>query len=260
VKIQADGIGLSPLALIGSLHGGGTVTLAGGHIAGVDEAAFDAAIRVADQGGVIQAPKIQAAVGAAMENGLIALAMTDAPLTITAGQARLAAVTTRAAGGGDLTLTGMLDLTDGSLDARLTLVGKPGPNALIAQRPELLVTLKGPLPEPTRAIDVSSLAGWLALRAADQQTRRLEAIEANRREAAISPAVRPPSPALRFSPEGRSVDMPMSAVAPASSATARGFDRLQPEAPPPGPDNTGLTGDPRPPASVPGLLERLFRP
>lgn len=238
MKLEVDGIGRSQQALIGSLHGGGTVTLAAGHFAGFDEAAFEAAMRVADQGGEIQAPKVLAAVGAAMENGLIPVAISNAPVTVTAGQARLASVTAPAAGGAELTLSGMLDFADGSLDARLTLLGRPGANALIRQRPELVVTLKGSPDAPNRVIDVSALTGWLTLRAADQQARRLEAIEANRREAVLSPVVRPESPALRLAPEGRSIEMLMPATAPvALSPTARGLDRLQPEvAPPTAPD------------------------
>jgi large subunit ribosomal protein L24 len=258
LKLEADGIGLSPLALIGSLHGGGTITLTGGHVAGLDETAFDAAIQVVDQGGAIKAPEIHAAVSAAMKNGLIPVSLTDAAVTITAGQARLANVTIRTPDGADLTLSGMLDLTDASLDMRLTLLGKPGVNALIDQRPELVVTLKGPFADPTRTIDVSALAGWLALRAADQQARRLEAMEANRREAVLSPVVRPPSPIVRFAPEGTSIESLLPAnVAAAPSPSARGLDRLQPEPPPPPPSTP--PSDARPNGSPDQGAERAPR-
>jgi large subunit ribosomal protein L24 len=234
ITADADGIGLSPLALIGSLHGGGTVSLAGGHLAGLDATAFDAAMRVADQGNAVDAAKVDAAVNASLANGRLAVPQANGSITITGGLVRIARTTVQADGGADLAVGGLIDLTDGSLDANLTLSGTPGPNALISQRPELLVALKGPLSAPRRTVDISALTGWLALRAADQQARRLEAIEANRRAATIGPVVRPESPPVRFAPDGTAIESPIPANAPPSTVLgARSLDRLLPEAPPP---------------------------
>jgi large subunit ribosomal protein L24 len=49
-------------------------------------------------------------------------------------------------------------------------------------RPEILITLKGPLFTPQRSIDVSTLSGWLMLRSVERQAKRLDVIEAERRE------------------------------------------------------------------------------
>jgi large subunit ribosomal protein L24 len=239
LKLEADGIGLSPRALIGSLHGGGTITLAGGHFAGLDAAAFDAAIqavdqsRAVDQSGAVDASKVRAVVSASMANSRFAVPRGEAAVTIAGGQLRLSNVTIRSDGGAELALAGVLDCTDGSLDARLTLSGTPGANALINQRPELVVALKGPFSAPNRTVDVSVLTGWLTLRAADQQARRLEAIEANRRDAALAPVVRPPSPAVRFAPSGTVIESPIAGIAPPATGApgARALDRLKPEAP-----------------------------
>ena len=62
-------MGLSPAGLIGSVRGSGAVTLSNAHVAGIDPAAFDAAIHATDQSGSVETPKIQAAVSAAMESG-----------------------------------------------------------------------------------------------------------------------------------------------------------------------------------------------
>jgi large subunit ribosomal protein L24 len=160
----------------------------------------------------------------------------SADITITAGLVRLAKTTAGADGGAELAVAGLVDLTDGSLEANLTLSGSPGANALINQRPELLVTLKGPLAAPKRTVDVSALTGWLALRAADQQARRLEAIEANRRTATIGPVVRPESPPVRFAPDGTAIESPVPNAPPTTVLGARGLDRLLPEpAPAPAP-------------------------
>jgi large subunit ribosomal protein L24 len=233
MKVEADGVGLSPMALIGSLHGAGTIKLGSAHLAGFDATVFDAAIRAADQGGDLDAAKIHAAVTASMANGSLAIPQAEADITIAAGQVRLAKMTTKAAGGVDLALSALLDLTDGSLDANLSLLGTPGANAIIHQRPEVLVSLKGPIAAPKRTVDVSMLTGWLALRAADQQARRLEAIDANRRMATIGPVVRPESPPIRFAPDGKAMELPNPSNAPPPAVLgSRGLDRLVPEPPP----------------------------
>ncbi len=231
ITADADGSGLSAQALIGSLHGAGTVSLAGGHLAGLDAAAFDAAMRVADQGNAIDAAKVDAAVSASLANGRLAVPQANANITITGGLVRMPKTTVQAGSGADLAVAGLIDLTDGSLDANLTLSGTPGANALISQRPELRVTLKGPLSAPARTVDVSALTGWLALRAADQQARRLEAIEANRRAATIGPVVRPESPPIRFAPDGTAIESPPTNAPPPTVLGARGLDRLMPELP-----------------------------
>ena len=65
--------GTKPEALVGSVHGSGAMSLGDGSFAGIDPAAFDAAIRAADQSGAIELPKIRAAVSAAMDNGRLAV-------------------------------------------------------------------------------------------------------------------------------------------------------------------------------------------
>ncbi len=67
-----------------------------------------------------------------------------------------------------------MGLTDGSIDARLMLSGS---TEAAGARPSIFVALKGPLTAPMRSIDVSALTGWLTLRAVENQTKRLRAIE-----------------------------------------------------------------------------------
>jgi len=73
-----------------------------------------------------------------------------------------------------LSIAGTLDLTDGSVDARLILSGSA---EAAGARPNIFVALKGPLTAPARSVDVSALTGWLTLRAVENQTKRLRAIE-----------------------------------------------------------------------------------
>ena len=164
-----------------------------------------------------------------------------------------------------LSLSGTVDLGSGALDARTSFSAPPTENALIRLRPELSVTFKGPLAAPTRTLDVTALVGWLTLRAAELQTRRIELIEANRRPEALGPVIRPTSPSIRLVPPGTVVESEAPADAPAPGA--RGFDRLQPEPPAapttlpasPGVKTTNQNPAPPPPAARSGF-EFLFRP
>ena len=58
-------------------------------------------------------------------------------------------------------------------------------------RPELAVALKGPLAAPARSLDISALTGWLALRAAELQTRRWNCSRPMAGREVIGRAVRP---------------------------------------------------------------------
>jgi large subunit ribosomal protein L24 len=162
-------------------------------------------------------------------------------MTITAGKIGVANVALPAQDGASLALTGGLDLNTGSVEARATLSSPPPRNALIAIRPELAVELKGPLAAPRRTLDLAALTGWLTLRAAELQTRRLESIEANSRQEVIGRAVRPPAPLIRLAPAGKTVEAEQSAP----MFGMRGLDLLQPDAAPTGGTSTSPTVKPR---------------
>ena len=236
VQSVLDSIGTSAAALIHNLHGGGTVAVADAHIAGFDPAAFAAAMRVADQGtavepakiAAIDGAKVQAAVEAAMAGGRLTVPQGEATLTVTNGRVGVANATLPAQDGATLSLAGALDLGTGAVDARMTLSASPPPHALIGLRPEFSVALKGPLAAPARTLEVSALTGWLTLRAAELQTRRLESIEANSRVEVIGRAVRPEPSAVPSIPAGRTVE-----AEPAVPAIGmRGLELLQPDGPP----------------------------
>ena len=136
VKLPGDSGGRSPEGFIGSLHGSGAVALADGHFAGIDTAAFDAAIHAADLNDAIDAPKLRAAVDAAIDNSRLSVPRADAEVTIAGGQFASPMRRCRRSSGGELSLSGMLDLNTAAIDARMTLSGQPAANALIPARPE----------------------------------------------------------------------------------------------------------------------------
>lgn len=259
VKLQGETSGLSPDAIVGALRGSGTIALTSGHFAGLDPAVFDAAIRAADQSGSLELTKqIGPLVSTLMDKGRLAVAQGKAEVTMTGGQIRLANVTLQAQGGVDLSLEGVLDLNNASIDARMLLSEQPPANALIDTRPELAVTLKGPLAAPERHVDMSALVSWLTLRATERQTRRLESIEANSRADVLSPAIRPAPSFTRLVPQGTALEILNKPRAAAPPADAHGFDRLRPETPAAAPTRpnggadktTAVTGTP-PAASQP---------
>jgi uncharacterized protein involved in outer membrane biogenesis len=236
VELQCDSIGGSPIDLVRALNGSGTIALADTRVAGLDVAAFDAAMRAADQSDKIDAKKVQAVVSAAMANGRLAVPQGNAAVTIAGGKV-IAANATLPAGNADLLLTGGLDLSNAIVDGRATLVEHPAPNALIRMPAELQVALKGPLPAPARMLDTSALTSWLTLRAAELQTRRLESIEANQRLELSAAVGRPDFSAIRKTPSGGLLEtaLPLNSL---PDLGTRELDRMQPLVPPTAPRNT----------------------
>ncbi len=272
VKLQGDGAGLSPDGLVGSLHGNGTITLRDAQFVGIDPAAFEAAMRAADQTGSTEAAKIAPVVAVVMDKGRLVVPQADAEVTITAGQIRLANVTLHGQSGTALGIEGVLGLDKSVVEAHMTLSQQPAANAMIHTPPEIAVVVKGSLAAPERRLDVSALVGWLTLRATEQQTRRLESIEANRRADVLGAALRPVPPLIRFIPQGTVMEIARQASIPPAVLGARGVERLYPHQVPPAakpaaarsvrnPDNTTATAGTAQPAPQPAAhspLDLLF--
>ena len=170
-QASAEGTGMSAVALIGSLEGSGTFTLDSGRIARLDPKAFDAVMRAVDQGLPIEVNRLRDRTEVALSAGALLLPRAEGAITVAAGQARLsnAMVGER---GSELALNARLDLIESDLDARLVLT--PGASSPTNLPPEITVTLKGPVSAPKRALDVAAFASWLALRAVDQQSKKLD--------------------------------------------------------------------------------------
>jgi len=183
IGLQADveGAGLSPASLIGSLRGSGTITIEDAQIASLDPKAFNAAIRIAEQSAAVDSARIHDVVATILDGGRLAVPRLDAAVTINAGQATTGHATVLGQGA-DLTLSGSADLSDASIDARLTLAGPTVSEGTNSIRPEIFITLKGPYAAPRRNIDVSALSAWLTLRSVERQSKQISAIEAERRD------------------------------------------------------------------------------
>jgi large subunit ribosomal protein L24 len=197
IDVDLEGNGRSPIALIGSLKGSGTFTVQDGRILRLDPAAFDAVIRSVDQGLPIDVNRIRERMEQALGNGALSIPLAEGEIVVAAGQARLGNTVVRAHGA-DLALGGSVDLAHDVLDARLTFSGAARSDAPAGTRPEIGIALKGPVDAPTRTLEVVALSSWLALRAVENQTKRIDALESGREQpvnpsAPAAPAVTPPA-------------------------------------------------------------------
>jgi large subunit ribosomal protein L24 len=174
LDLSFEGSGLSPVALIGSLHGSGKLTLKDAQVAGVDPRAFDAVARAVDDGLQVEPARISDLIGRALDSGTLKLRRVEADLAIATGQLRLMRVNAESDDAALSANGSMLDLTDGMIDAHVVLSGSA---AGASARPDIFMSLNGPLAEPQKSIDVSALTGWLTLRAAENQAKKLKALE-----------------------------------------------------------------------------------
>jgi len=212
LSLTVEGAGRSPQALIGSLHGAGKIALSDAAFAGLDPRAFDAVTRAVDQGLSIDVARISDVVRKALDSGRLSIKHAQGGIVVTAGQARLTDFTAKGTDA-DLSLIGSLDLIDGALDSHLILSGKSGD-----ARPDIFMSLKGPVNAPARNVDVSALTGWLTLRAVENEARRLKAAQDAQAKAAPPPlsGAPPPTRAPPLAPPP--LAMPPQAVAPALPA------------------------------------------
>ena len=175
LDLSVEGSGRSANALIGSLGGAGSFTLEDGLLARLDPSVFDALVHAVDSGLPIDAARVRGWLEKELATRALPISLAEGAITIVDGQARLNNTIVRSRSV-DLALDGSVNLADATLDARLTLSGSAGLGVGNA-RPELTITAKGPVTAPKRTVDVSALSGWLALRAVEQQSKKLEVLE-----------------------------------------------------------------------------------
>jgi uncharacterized protein involved in outer membrane biogenesis len=249
LDVTAEGAGMSPIALIGSLAGSGTFTLENARLARLDPSAFNTVIRAVDQGLPIDAVRVRDRMDAALASGALGIALAEGAITINAGQIRPGNIMVRASGA-DLTAAGGVDLSEGAIDARMILAGIAGPSAPARTRPEVVILLKGPIESVKRTIDVAALSSWLALRAVEQQSKKLDVLEG-----------REPPPIVPQSgdtPTGSAMPHSTPATAPAAPAT-----ETEPRStmrPPPKPQPAVPTAEQVPPMPPPIDIRPAPRP
>jgi large subunit ribosomal protein L24 len=166
--------GRSVSALVGALSGNGMVTLKAARVSGLDPRAFDVAIRQSDSGGPTDEAKLRQIVEPALSAGTLPLPSAEIPFTITAGRVRVSP-TTLDGKGGSAVISGGYDIPADQADIRATLTSTAiGPKG---SHPEIRLFAAGPPDALNRNVDVSALSSWLAVRAIDRETKRLDAFE-----------------------------------------------------------------------------------
>jgi large subunit ribosomal protein L24 len=245
-EAKAEGTGMSPIALIGALEGSGTFTLENGRLARLNPKAFDAIMRAVDQGLPIDANRLRDRTDSALSSGAFVLPRAEGAITIAAGQARLSNEMADERGN-ELALNARVNLAENELDARLVLTAAT--TSATSLPPEITVTLKGPVRAPNRSVDVAAFASWLALRAVEQQSKKLDVLEGRQPSAPLPGAAneRPPNrPAINPS----QIDGSTAAAAPPAAG---------PEAPHPNPPIRNVQKPKPPEPARPAPVESMPR-
>jgi len=213
---EIEGRGRSPAALIGSLQGKGFFSIEDGKFARLDPSAIDTVVRSVDRGLPIEAARIRERTEAALVRGALPVE-GDGAITAAAGKATLTASRLRAEGA-DLSVSARYDLVTEALEARFALAGRTGIGDANMGRPEIAVSLQGPIELPRRTLDVAALVDWLSMRAIAENTKRLAAIS-GRPDARLAEPVQmqPPAPQPAVPPSAVTATKP---VAPAEGVKA----------------------------------------
>jgi AsmA family/AsmA-like C-terminal region len=185
--------GRSASALIGAISGSGTVTLEAARINGLDPRAFEVAIRTSDAGQATDDLRLRKIVEPALSGGALLVSSAQIPFTVRDGRLRVGATALEAEGVRAI-VSGGYDIPADQADIRATLA-VPGAGAGQASPPEIAIFAAGPPDALDRTVDVAALSSWLAVRAIDRETKRLDLIE--RGEATPASIAPPVPPSLR---------------------------------------------------------------
>lgn len=181
VSGELRGAGRSPATLIGALNGAGQLRLDRVQLSGIDPNAVDAAISAAERG--LPLERLTGYLGPALDAGTLPIPSAAAMIEIIDGQIRVAPIIVRP-DGTEVVLSAAFSLATDMLDAQVTLAGKPR-KELQDRRPEVIMTLRGPLGAPERSIEAGALLSYATLQAVEREAKRVEAAEqeARRRDA-----------------------------------------------------------------------------
>jgi large subunit ribosomal protein L24 len=250
--------GRSASALIGALSGSGTVTLDSVRIAGLDPRAFEAAIRASDGGQATDDARLRQIVDPVLSAGALPVKSAQIPFNIRDGRIRIGA-TTLEADGARATVSGGYDIPADQADIRVSLASTAAGSA--TSRAEIQLFAAGPPDALDRTVDVAALSSWLAVRAIDRETRRLDAIERGEPPPPLSASLPPPAtetPELALPPLPTS-EVPIPGRDPRRLAPKAKAVAPRPPGAPPAPNAAGPVGPP-PGANAPVASQQQAAP
>jgi hypothetical protein len=130
-------------------------------------------LRAADAGQVGDDGKLRQVIEPVLTSGTLSVASAQIPFIIRDGRLRVGATPLEAQGARAI-VSGGFDIPADQADIRASLSASAIGNA--SSHPEIQLFVVGTPDALTRAVDVTSLSSWLAVRAIDRETRRLDAI------------------------------------------------------------------------------------
>jgi uncharacterized protein involved in outer membrane biogenesis len=228
--------GRSASALIGALSGSGTLTLESARVAGLDPRAFDTAIRASDSGQASDDNRLRQIVEPVLSAGALSVRSAQIPFNIRDGRLRVDA-TTLDADGARAIVSGGYDIPADQADIRVNLASTTAGSA--TSRPEIQLFAVGSPDALDRTVDVAALSSWLAVRAIDRETRRLDSIERGEPPPALPASIPPPA----ATPPGGMLEA-VPPDQPFSGVPTPGSDQRRPQPKP-------TVSAPRPPAAPP---------
>jgi large subunit ribosomal protein L24 len=229
--------GRSASALTGALSGSGTVMLESAGIAGLNPRAFDVAIRAGDNGQATDDTRLRQIVEPVLSAGALSVASAQIPFNIRDGRIRISATTLDAEGARAI-ISGGYDIPADQADIRASLASTAVGSA--TSRPEIQLFAVGSPDALDRTVDVAALSSWLAVRAIDRETRRLDSIERGDPPPALPASIPPPAAAQ---PSAGATDA-VPSDQPFSEVPLPGRDPRRPPSKP-------RVSVPRPPAAPP---------
>jgi len=202
--------GRSAAVLAGALSGSGTVTLEQAKINGLDPRAFEVAIRASDSGQATDDAKLKQIVEPVLSAGALSIPAAQIPFNIRDGRIRVGA-TTLTANGANAIVSGGFDIPADQVDIRVALASTAGP---ATSRPEIQLFSVGTPDGLNRTVDVTALSSWLAVRAIDRETRRLDAIERGQPPPTLPAAIPLPADAAPEAPDAATASAPATLPLP----------------------------------------------
>jgi uncharacterized protein involved in outer membrane biogenesis len=238
--------GRSASALAGALSGSGTLALESARVAGLDPRAFDAAIRASDNGQATNDIRLRQIVEPALSAGALSVASAQIPFNIRDGRIRVG-TTTLDAEGARAIISGGYDIPADQADIRVAIASTTAGAA--TSPPEIQLFVVGSPDALIRTVDVAALSSWLAVRAIDRETRRLDSIERGDPTAALPASITPSAPAQ---PSTGASDAELSGI-PLSEVPASGRDPRRPLSRP----RIGVPHPPFAPSNAPVAAQQL---
>ena len=199
LQTEIEGVGRSSAAFIGSLTGIGTVTLEQARLVGLNPEVFGAVTRAIELGIPTEDNRIREFVGGALDNAGLPVAKASAALEHQR-RAGAACATSSSRPTGRTCRRPSTSISP----TRCSMLCSPSTRR---RRPPALrgrlcwLRCKGTLPAPKRTVDINLLTSWLTLRAVEQQSKQIEAMERAAREAAAAAAAAAPPPKAADPPE-----------------------------------------------------------